>query len=365
MNDLRTRLRTLPIPGAEAARERTARTLANAYAQRRPVRSRARLTPLAATLAALSVTAAALAASGQGGAVTRWLGELVDPPPAVHKLDRLPAPGRLLAVGAGSAWLIDADGERHALGEFTGATWSPRGIFVAGVRGNTLSAVDPEGKLRWTLTAAAAVRDPRWGPDGFRIAYRSGASLRVVAGDGSGDRLIATAVAPLAAAWRPDNSHVLAYLTPAGRLRLAAVDSGEVRTVATGLRDALWIGWSGRRLLAATPRTLSAAGGGRAWKAPVGAAIAAAAVSPRGDRVAVLLRGSGYARVLLVDAATLRAGRTLTTLAGGARTLTWAPGGRWLAAAQPGGGRWLLVPVAPGARPRAVTGPGVPQGWVP
>jgi dipeptidyl aminopeptidase/acylaminoacyl peptidase len=374
MSDLRGRLRTVPVPDEDAARERTARALASAYAQRRPARSRRRLTPLAATLAALSLTAAALAASGQGGAVTRWLGDLVDPPPPAQRLDRLPAPGRLLAVSAEGAWLIEGDGDRHALGDFADATWSPQGLFVAGVHGSQLSTVDPAGELRWTLTATAPVRDPRWGPDGFRIAYRSGPSLRVVAGDGSGDRLIAERVVPLAAAWRPDDSHALAYVTAGGRLRLAMVDDGTATTMATGLRDARWIGWAAGGLLAATPRRLvTARRPGAAWRAPAGAAIATAALSPGGDRIAVLLRGSGHARLLLVDARTLRAGRTLTTFAGGARALTWSPDGRWLVAAQPRRGRWLLVPLARGARPRALTGLGaalggpaaraLPRGW--
>jgi hypothetical protein len=374
MRDLRTRLRTLPVPDEDAARERTGRALAGAYAQRRPARSRRRLTPLAATLAALSLTAAALAATGQGGAVTRWLGDLVDPPPPAQRLDRLPAPGRLLAVSAEGAWVIDADGDRHALGDFADVTWSPRGLFVAGIRGSALSAVDPAGELRWTLTATAPVRDPRWGPDGFRIAYRSGVSLRVVAGDGSGDHLVAERVAPLAAAWRPDASHALAYVTASGRLRLANVDRGTATTLAAGLRAARWIGWSAGGLLAATPRRLVAAQRPASlWRAPAGAAIATAAVSPAGDRVAVLLRGSGHSRLLLVDARTLRAGRTLTTFAGGARALTWSPDGRWLAAAQPARGRWLLVPLARGLRPRALTGlsatlggpaaRALPRGW--
>jgi Tol biopolymer transport system component len=363
MSDLRTRLRDTPVPGEDAARERTARALAAAFDQRRPARSRRRLTPLAATLAALSLTAAALAATGQGGAVTRWLGDLVDPPPPAQRLDRLPAPGRLLAVSAEGAWVIDADGDRHALGDFTDVTWSPRGLFVAGIRGSTLSAVDPAGELRWTLTATGPIRDPRWGPDGYRIAYRSGVTLRVVAGDGSGDRLVAERVAPLAPAWRPDASHALAYVTASGRLRLGLVDDATATTVATGLRDARWIGWAGGRLLAATRRRLVAAGSpGARWRAPAGAAISAAAVSPAGDRVAVLLRGSGHARLLLVDSRTLRAGRTLTTFAGGARGLTWSPDGRWLAAAQPRRGRWLLVPRAGGARPRALTGLGAALG---
>lgn len=364
MNDLGTRLRSLPLPEDRAAHDRVAAGLADAFERHRLRRrpARGRLATAAAAVAGLSLTAAALAATGPGDAVTRWLGDLVAPPPPAHRLAGLPADGRLLAISAEGAWLIDANGDRHTLGPFADATWSPHGLFVAGVRGAALTAVAPDGTVHWTLTAPGTVRDPRWAPDGYRIAYRSGAGLRVVAGDGSGDRPVARAVAAVAPAWRAGSRHVLAFLTASGVLRVAPTDRATSHRAAAGLRRARWIGWAGRRLLAATPRAVVQAGTGRRWVAPRGAAIATAAAGPAARDLAVLLRGMGRSRLVLLDARTLRPVRSLLTFAGAARGVTWSPDGRWILTALPAQGRWLLVPTAGTARPRAVTGLGAALG---
>lgn len=248
---------------------------------------------------------------------------------------------------------------RHHVGDFTEATWSPHGLFVAGVRGNELSAVDPDGNVHWTLTAPATVADPRWGPDGFRIAYRSGTTMRVVAGDGSGDHVVGRDVAAVAPAWRPDNTHTLAFVTPAGGLFLSRVDDGTGRLLAHRVGAATWLAWAGRhRLLVATPRTLVTTRDRtrRSWNAPSGTTIAEAATSPVAPRVAVVLQGPGLSKILLLDDNTLRRQRTLLTIRGTATDLTWSPDGRWLTAAQPDTGRWLMIPLEPGAETRAVTG---------
>jgi hypothetical protein len=334
---------------------------------------------------ALSLTAAALAATGQGGAVTRWIAELVDAPRA-RILERLPVPGRLLTVGSGAAALIDADGDRHGLGRFDDATWSPHGLYVAGAHGRQLSALDLHGGVRWTLSAPARVSHPRWGPDGYRIAYRAGRSLRVVAGDGSGDRLVAAATAAAAPAWRPDSSHALAYVSRTGGLFVAGADDGTRRRIGTAPRRTTWIGWSGRRrLLAAGPTAIVAYSAsprdhsGRAsaannpaatgtarlhdWRPPDGTAIAAATVAPGAHRVAVLLRSDRLSRLLLLDARTLRPERSLLTFRGTAAGLTWSPDGRWVGTVRPALGQWLLIPLTPAARPRALRGAGSPRGW--
>ena len=89
-----------------------------------------------------------------------------------------------------------------------------------------LSAVDPRGGVRWSLTRPQADHRARWAPgDGFRIAYLSGGALRVVDGDGTGDHRYAAARARVAPAWRPGARHVLAYADPAGRIAVAAVDA--------------------------------------------------------------------------------------------------------------------------------------------
>jgi hypothetical protein len=365
---LHERLAGVPIAGEAAARERTALGLAAAFdarTQRRAIRTRRRrLTPVAGTAIALTITAAALAASGQGGAVTRWIADLVDPPPAARRLDRLPAPGRLLTVGAAGARVIDADGTVHELGRYGDASWSPHAMFVVAVDGARLAALEPDdGDVRWTLTATAPVADARWGPDGYRIAYRSGRDLRVVAGDGSGDHLVAERVAPVAPAWQAGTAHVLAYVTAAGSIRVSRVDVPAGRTVAR-VHGAGWIAWAGRRtLLAATARRLVVAGTPRRWTAPAGTAIVAQALAPDGRHVALLLRRRGLSRILLLRTSTLRPERAPITLAHRLRGLTWSPDGRWLATARPGAAQWLLVPAAAGGRPRALRGATQPRDW--
>jgi hypothetical protein len=294
----------------------------------------------------LTATAAALAASGQGGAVTRWIADLVEPPEVARDAP-LRADGRMLALTGGRAVLVDRAGRQIELGRFADATWSPHGMFVAGVQGAQLTAVDPRGNVRWTLTSAARVANPRWSPDGYRIAYRSGVSLRVVAGDGSGDRMIARHSAPVAAAWQPGTSHLLAYATPAGRVRTVGADSGDIDPLATvaGVR---WLGW-GQRLLAATLRTVQAPGHPARWRAP--APITSLALGPAGRRLAVALRRGRLARVVVLDARTLRPRRTLLTARGPLTDLVWAPGGRTLAAARPGG--WLTISLDGRARARS------------
>jgi hypothetical protein len=352
VTELRDTLALTPIPDDTAARARVAAATGAAFATRRPRRRRRGATAGLLSALTLTATAAALAATGQSGAVTRWIADLVDPPEVARDAP-LRADGRMLVITGGRAVLLDRAGRQTELGRFADATWSPHGLFVAGVRGRQLTAVDPRGEVRWTLTSSAPVADPRWGPDGYRIAYRSGTSLRVVAGDGSGDRLVARHAAPIPVAWRPGTSHELAYATPAGRVRVIDADTGSVATLEPvgGVR---WLGW-GDRPLAATRRAVLAPGTARRWHSP--APITALAL--HGGRLAVALRRGHLARVVLLDARTLRLRRALLTVRGPLTDLVWAPGGRTLAAARPGG--WLTVGLD--GRARARPGAARPLAW--
>jgi hypothetical protein len=366
------RLLTVPIPEEAAATARAQAALTDAFAEhvtfrgdipRNVARSRRRrATPLVAMAAAL--TAGAALAAVPGTVVHRWITSIVDPGPA-QPLERLPTDGRLLAVDRGAARLIAADGRTTTLGRFVDVTWSPHGLFVAGVQGDRLTAMEPDGDVRWSTSAGRPVADPRWGPDGYRVAYRSGTGLRVVAGDGSADHLVALRVAPVPPAWRPDATHALAYATARG-VRVVEADAAlPIGRRVRGLpRHATWVGWAGPRLLLAADRHhVAGSRGGATWSAPRGARIVTAAVAPDARTVAVLLRRRGLARIVLLGTSALRARRTLATVAAPLRGMAFSPDGRWIAASPLRRARWLMLPLARGAKPRALRGMVAPRDW--
>src|SRR5215207_1107992 len=229
MNDeLRDRLESAPLPGAEDARRRAWTVVRGAAPPARP----RRLRPRVALLALIAAGAVTIAATPPGAAVGEWVRDRMDPPPqpapeaAATPATRLPAPGRLLVRGAHGVAVVASDGTRTALGRFDGATWSPHGLHVAAWRGTQLSALTPGGALRWRVAAPQRVVAARWSPDGYRVAYLTADDrVRVVAGDGTGDRSFADA-RPAIPAWRPSSPHVLALVSPAGRIEVGDVDTG-------------------------------------------------------------------------------------------------------------------------------------------
>jgi WD40 repeat protein len=382
-DDLRDRLRDVPVPGEADARERARAALSTAYSEREPMPARRSATRRALVVALpllLALTVAALTPPGQ--AVGDWVKRAIRaeperPKPAV--LD-LPARGRLLVSGARGAWIVQGDGARRRLGAYREATWSPTGRFVAATAGHDLVAVDPKGTVRWTITRPKAVADPRWAPSGFRVAYRAGRELRVVAGDGTGDRRLAERVRPVAPAWRPTRvSHVLAWVDRSGAVRVADVDKGKTirrfrrgdslgggRTargdISRGRRPAAESGpiagptavdrirslsWSagGGRLLAVSRNALRifdlTRSPTRTVRARTGHAFLAAAFSPHGEaRIAAI----EYDR--RADRSALRiVGRDGLLLSGRGRftDLTWSPDGRWLLVARKDADQWLFV----------------------
>ena len=182
-----------------AARERSWRVIHNALAAQeleapvaaRGMRLRLRLrrwrafvaVALVALVGAAGVAAASAPRSDVGRFVRGVLG--VGEPHARAALVHVPGGGRLLVAAGDSAWVVATDGARRRLGAYTGASWSPHGKFAIVWRGRALTAVDPVGDVRWTLTRPQAVSAARWAPgDGFLVAYRagdSGGSSRVTA----------------------------------------------------------------------------------------------------------------------------------------------------------------------------------------
>src|SRR4051812_27245126 len=208
---LRTLLREEPIPSTAEAERRGLTLVERAYAERRAP-SRPVLPRLALALA-ITALLAALLLSPAGAAVRSWIGDVFTAGVrnARPALTEVPGGGRLLVRSSRGPWVVQPDGSRRLLGRYEEASWSPHGLFVAAASGRTLSAIEPGGTPHWSITATGPVSDPRWSPSGFRIAYRVGHSLRVIKADGTGDHLLGPA-APVAPAWFPLGTHLLAYV---------------------------------------------------------------------------------------------------------------------------------------------------------
>jgi hypothetical protein len=361
--ELRKRLQQVPVPDEAAAEARAWELVHAAFTEREPVRRRppvARLRPVLA-LATIALTLGVAAVTPPGEAVAEWVRDVLQPGrrDARPALVRLPAPGRLLVTSEQGAWVVAGDGSRRRLGAYEQATWSPRGLYVAVTRGRELTAVEPNGRVRWSLARSAPIADARWAPSGYRIAYRSGRSLRVVAGDGTGDRLLRRRVAPVAPAWRPGRAHVLAFAT-AGRV------------VVTDERRA-WRSWSvrvggpvaqldwtpGDRLVVRTRDGVRVYGGrGRqiAQAAVPGAGpVLAAALAPDGRTLAVARRQGSTGVVLVRRLAAGAPARTLFRGRGAFSDLAWSPDGRWLLIAWRDADQWLFVRSAQVRRISAVS----------
>jgi hypothetical protein len=344
--ELREALQTVPV---EEARARALDVVRAAYAERERVLARRRwapaLTVIACVLAAVVVAASA---GAPGDAVARWVREVLGtgaphPRPA---LVRVPGGGRLLVTTADGPWVVAADGSRRHLGDYAGASWSPRGLYVAAWRGGELVAAEPSGTVHWSLAREGRIAGARWSPiDGWRVAYLAGGTLRIVNGDGTGDRHFGAArsVAP---AWRPDIAHVLAYVDRRRHVRVVAVDSGKVLWRSRAHSRIFELAWSpdGRRLVAATPRRLLVFGrGGRllAVRRVAGARLADDVSWSPGGRLTVVRRGADSSDVVV-------GGRVLFSGPGRFGPVAWSPNGRRLLVPWPGADQWLFLDAGAG-----------------
>ena len=358
------RLRDFTSPGEAEARDRARAVSAAAFAARAPRRraSRLRMIPVALGLAVI----VALAATAPGDAVADWFRDLVraerPTPGRAPALTGLPAPGRLLVTGPGGAWVVQADGSSRRLGAFEDASWSPHGLFVAVTRGRSLSAVEPDGTVRWTLARAEPVSQPVWAPSGFRVAYRAGGSLRVVAGDGSGDRLLASSAAAAAPAWKPDRRrHRLAFAGPGGAVELRDTDTGRRlwrSKAGPAPADLEWVA-GGRSLAVLRGDTLELLDGKgrirRSERLP-GRAVSSSQRPGRTDLAVSVAGRDGIGRVMLLRVrGTPPTPRTLLAAPGAIGEVAFSPDGTTVLAARPGAAEWMLLPVEPG-RARAIGG---------
>jgi hypothetical protein len=322
---------------------------------------RRRLRPLLALAAVVALLAAAFTPPGRG--LADRVRDAISPAPT--EPITLPTFGRLLVLTADGPWVVQRDGSKRLLGRYEDAVWSPRGLFLSATHGRTLVALEPNGRVRWTLSRPAPVRQPRWSPSGFRIAYRSGRALRVVAGDGTGDRLLARAARGPAPAWRPGSVHVLAFVDGDGRTKIVNVDTSrrdiaETLKTAPPPRELAWSG-DGRRLFALvgqssvmvfspTGRRIGTTAGTGPNRDPTpgagadvsGLTVRDLAPAPAGNKLAFTAFDprTGRSSVILAYAGPLR---TLFSGAGRFAGIAWSPDGRWLLVGWPDADQWLFL----------------------
>jgi dipeptidyl aminopeptidase/acylaminoacyl peptidase len=357
---LRDDLHSARPPRAAEAERRAWEVVRAAHAERDAVRRPAgpRRLALAAVAAAL---VAVLALSPAGAQVGDWIGDVVDPAPDAtpSTLGSLPADGRLLVVGPGGPWVVQDDGARRRLGDFSDATWSPGGLFVAAARGRELVALEPDGDERWARPAPARVSSPRWSPDGFRIAYRSGSDLWVAAGDNSSAGRLARGIGPAPPAWKPGTpspGQVVAF-SSGRRIRIVEEDTPRLLGVTPPgpVPRELWWTADGDRLVAVSAREIRVHGArGRMLRRIAlrsGVRTTGSALDSAGRRLAVAVAGTGRraSEVLVyrLDGRAPTAPERLYEGPGAIEGLTWSIDGRVLVVGLPEADQWLLV------RPRA------------
>jgi hypothetical protein len=365
---LKELLREAPIPAERQAEERGWRLVKAAYGSRALARPRRHFARVAVAIAA-AIVVLAIGLSPAGAKVADLFKQVtgVGQHKARQALTSLPAPGRLLVSSARGSWVVSEDGSMRFLGDYTDATWSPHGLFVAATRDHQLAAVAPDGTPHWSLARGRRVSAPRWAPSGYRVAYLSGASLRVVAGDGTGDRLLRARVDRVAPAWKPASAadlrahpsgvgtHILAFATARGRVEVVDADSRSVlwRSAPGPLPTSLQWSANGTRLLALDRtgwRVFGADGRLRvdAQSRNIGTPIAAA-FTPRGSRAAMVIArrgqsGAARSRVMLIQAAkTGSPGRQLLSLPGRVSAVDWSPNGHRLLLAWRDADQWLFI----------------------
>jgi hypothetical protein len=309
----------------------------------------------------LAVLLVAALVSPAGATVRHWVAETVDPGVrhASPALTALPSGGSLLVDSAKGAWVVAADGSKRLLGDYEEAGWSPHGLYVVATTRHGLTALEPDGTVRWSLARRGPVRLARWnGPDGYRIAYLSHGDLRVVDGDGTGDRLLARRVGDRAApAWKPGSAHLLAYAEQGGGVVVRNADTGVVVFKAPTPRGVFELSWTDAGLLVAAPGEVELlAPDGRVlwrWQPRRGSHLSAIAAREHGDAMAVVTRSHQVSTLSLLHRG--GAARDLFSGPGGFSAVEWSPDGTWLLLSWRTADQWLFLDVGHPQRIRAVS----------
>ena len=359
---LRSELHSARPPRAAEAERRAWRVVSAAHAAHAPAPPRRRALRLGLAVAA-AFAAATLALTPAGARVGGWIDDVVSPAPTPRASLALPAPGRLLVVGDGSAWVVAKDGARRRLGGFGDATWSPGGLFVAGARGHELVAVEPDGDPHWVRPASGLVSAPRWSPDGYRVAYRSGSDLRVAIADNADDWLLAHDAGSAPPAWKPlpaPAEQVLAFASR-GRVRIVEVDTGRPLGVSApepAPRE-LWWAEGGRRLVTVGAHSvrLHTATGRLVDQIdiPLGSVVGSA-IAPHSHRLALIVRAAARSWLLLQRLDRPAAPRKLLESRSAFEGLTWSIDGSVIVVGRPRADQWLFVPPNDSAGLAAVRG---------
>ncbi|MGE5527086.1 MAG: hypothetical protein ACM3Q9_00290 [Methanosarcina sp.] len=372
---LREQLREAPVPGAAEAETRGRRVVEAAFAKRAQRPEHRRPLPRLALALAATTLLAALLLSPAGAAVRGWIGDVFEPGVrnAEPALTRIPGGGHLAVSSPAGAWAVQPDGERRLLGRYREATWSPHGLFLAAAAGRTLTAVEPDGTPRWSITAPRPIFDPRWSPAAYpyRVAYRSGDELRVVFADGTQQTPLHAKVAPVPPSWSPNGLPYLAFVSRQGQLTIAEANGGRRVASVPALAGIAKVEWgSDGELLEASPAAVrlrpvapvKLAGGLRLGKPrpvalPSSARIVSAALAPDGSALAVLRQFGGIAQTRAeVDLVDLGSGevRRLFRTPGRLGEVVWSPDSSRLLITWPQADQWLFVPVRGRARVQAV-----------
>jgi hypothetical protein len=336
--------------------ERAWEVVRRAFEEREPSPPRRARGRLAAGAAVLALGAVAIGAflSSPGHAVFERVRQAVGVERAAPALVSLPAPGRLLVVtGGGGVWVVDSDGLRRELGRFDDASWSPHGLYVVATTHTALTALDPRGRVRWTL----ARRDPHaaaW--EGTlrdtRIAYLAADGLRVVAGDGTYDHLLDRGGRRVPPVWDPARLHTVTYAV--GDTIVLRRDTGGLvwrRPLTTPPASLAWSS-DGRYLaVVSVGRVVVLDASGRVRRTIAEPGVVDGTFAPGSHRLALDVRLPHRGEVRVVDVGLAGSGRLVFAGPGGFGGLAWSPDGRWLLVSWPAADQWVFLR---GTRARAV-----------